>query len=369
VRWAIAAVVATACSSAPDPWERLAKRVPAAAGVVVAIEGAKLRASWLGSSAKAVKALLPGDRSCVVDAAIESKRAIVAELASGRIVVVEGERGDCKALSQVESGIWIATLGGAQPPAKDEPPLRARPDWSDVRAAIGTAPIVAIAPDGEPAVGMTAGTLAIGGAKGLAVLEIDMESDERATEAMGWIHRQIESAAAVVGDAGSAVQRTTVTRNDRAIRVVLIPEREVAAKVGPQLVVAAIAAAATRRQVVATTASLACPPPAHGITCEEGMRFAVPAAKQADVIAALSSQAGKPRVEAGRIDGFRLGEVGDVVAALGLREGDIVRAIDDERVDDAGVPAALAEKFAAKALTVVIERDGETAELRYIVGD
>src|SRR5258705_5429004 len=124
-------VVAAACGhgrSGGDVIAKLAHEVPATARAVIAVDGARIRGTWLETSARAFAALVPPDRGCLLDAVLAADRAVIAELAVGRMIVIAADTvGTCSALSRVRAGAWIATLDGATPPGPSDPRLDARP--------------------------------------------------------------------------------------------------------------------------------------------------------------------------------------------------------------------------------------------------
>src|SRR5688500_13210733 len=139
---------------------RRAKEIPARARLAGALDGTRLRDTWSGSAARSLRALVPPDRACVVDVALAADRAVIAGLAIGRVVVVATRRKfECGALSQLERGVWLATLDGATAPEAREPRLADRPDFAELRAHL-TAPLAAVAPDGDPASGIVFATAA-----------------------------------------------------------------------------------------------------------------------------------------------------------------------------------------------------------------
>jgi hypothetical protein len=367
----VAALSASACGEpgvGPDPIDRLARVIPATARAVVAISPPRLRGTWLASSARAVRALVPSAHGCIVDVALASRRAMVAELAVGRLVVIVGRPSiECRALSQVEPGIWLATLDGAAAPGENEPRLADRPDFASLRTRL-VAPIAAVAPDGDPGSGALFGAATIADPSHASLL-FEFDSPERAAAAEAWLHDQLAAAARTLGDAGAVVEAITVRRDGVVVTATLAADSALAARDGPIVVVAAVAALAARSAIPPVTGP-ACVVSTLPVTCHDGLHFELPRSLRPTIEAALRAAHPTPRVDGGQPAGVRLGTVpaDGVLAALGLRPGDAVIAVDGRHLDTRDAISEVVDKLRdADVFAVTIERVGGRHELRYVV--
>jgi hypothetical protein len=350
-----------------DALGRLAKEVPASARIVVALDGARLRDTWIGSAARSLRALVPPDRACVVDAALAADRAVVAELAVGRVVIVATrKRFECGALSQLKPGVWLATLDGAAAPAPHEPRLADRPDFAELRTHL-TAPLAAVAPDGDPASGVVFGTAAATDAAHAAVV-VQLADPAGAEAAERWIQARL-AAAKAIADVAPLVDGVTVTRDGRVVTATLATTPAIAARGGPAAVIAAVTGLADKRAAPVSTAPR-CESTRWSIECHDGTRYAFGRSLRATIEAALRAASPTPRVEGGQPAGVRLGEIAPdtVLYALGLRTGDAVIAIDDRRLDTReSLDDAVARLRHADACSITVERGARTFELSYAV--
>lgn len=369
--WVLACLLAAACGGGKraDRIPALAHEIPATARAVIAIDGARLRGTWLASSARAFAALVPPDRGCLIDAALTADRALVAELVVGRMIAIAADRvGKCSALSQVAPGVWIATLDGAAAPAAAEIRLDARPDFAHLARELD-APIAAVAPDGVPDAGVTfAGATIARPTHGELTVELD--TDEHAARADAWFHDQIAAARPVLAEAAGILDGITVAHAGTSVTVTVDTDAATATRDGPFVAVAVAGALASRRSLPALETAPACVATHWPVTCTDALDRTLPASLRTTIEQAARDAHPAPRVEAGQPAGVRLGEVpaDGVLAALGLRTGDAIIAADGRQLDTAEAIDDLVRRLhTARAVAITIERGAATFELHYTV--
>ena len=352
---AIGIAVAACGGERADPIDKLARAVPATAERVVAVDGPRIRSTWLASAARSLAALVPADRGCIVDAALAADRAVVAELATGRIVVLAARKVDCRALSQIAPGLWLATLGGAPAPRPGEPRLVDRPDYPAVRRALVAGPIAGVAPDGVPAEHVVWATATIRDATS-ATLTLELDTSERATATAAALRTAAAAAADRLGDGAPIVRAIEVSSNGHAVIANLRTDARTAAAAGPIVIVAAVAAVAARAaEPAAPVAAPSCAPTRWPVTCaNDGTRFTIKEALRPTVEAAVLAARPSRRVVGGQPAGVRINDVApdSVLAALGLHTGDIVIALHGRRLD---TPEALDHCAEALRTTDVVD--------------
>jgi len=351
-----------------DPIGRLARELPASAQVVISIDPPRLRGTWIGSSVRAVRALVPAERACVVDVALAGDHALVAELPIGRVIAIATARPvDCKSLSQVAPGVWLATLDGASAPVGKEPTLADRPDFRELRARL-RAPIAAVAPDGDPPTGVLFASAAMTDATH-GELAIELDTAAHAEDAERWLRARLDAAAAALGDSAGIVRAIGVRREAMTVSATLVADAATAGRDGPIAAVAAIAVAAARRAPPVSSAPTCAATP-WPVTCRDGTQFELRRGLRSTVEAAVHAAHPAQRVAAGQPAGVRLGAIADdsVLTALGLRAGDAVIAVDGRRLDTVDALDDLGARLRwADAVSLTIERDSGTFQLRYAV--
>jgi hypothetical protein len=363
-------VALAACGGRTDDGSltRLAREVPATARVVITVDGARVRGSWLASSARALRALLPAERGCVVEVALAANRAIVAQLEVGTLVVIATKTPsvECRALSNVRPGVWLATLDGAAAPAANDPRLSDRPDFAALRGQLA-APIAGVAPDGDLETGVTLASAAITPASAQLVLEL--ETPARAEAVERWLREQLADAATKLGTASALIAPTTIQRDGAIVTARLATDPAAAERDGPIVIVAAIARVAARQGTPVAPAP-SCRVTTWPVTCTDGTRFELKPELRSTVEAAVRAATPTARVAGGKPAGVRLGTIADdsVLAALGLRTGDAVIAIDNRKLDSREAIDELAGRLPrARELELTIERGTTTFELSYVV--
>lgn len=137
IAWAIA--VLGCGGDAPSARARVLDKLPAGVTSLVVADGRAL--TKLRPFVDVLRAEVPAGLDCVVDAALAGQEVAAGVTPSGDITVALASRSkiECPALSQVEDGLYIATLGGGAPGAgalAEQP--RARPFLLDAPVALVT---------------------------------------------------------------------------------------------------------------------------------------------------------------------------------------------------------------------------------------
>jgi hypothetical protein len=300
---------------------------------------------------------------------LAADRAVIAELAVGRIIAIAADRvGTCTALSKVRAGVWIATLDGASAPAATEPRLDARPDFAELAGQL-TAPIAAVAPDGVPDAGVVFASAAVTSPV-RGVLAIELDTAERAARADAWFHAQIAAARPVLAESGAILDGITVAHAGTQVTVTAETDAATAGRDGPFVAVAVAGALASRHSLPALETAPACVATHWPVTCTDALDRALPAGLRTTIELAVRDARPAPRVLAGQPAGIRLGEVpaDGVLAALGLRTGDAIIAADGRQLDTADAIDELVRRLqTARTAAITIERGAATFELHYTV--
>jgi hypothetical protein len=368
----LVASLAAACGRDGPPvdrLDRLARELPATASAIVAIDGPALRGTWLARSAGAWHALVAADRGCVIDVALAAERAVMADVERGRVVAIATTQPfECRALSQVARGLWIATLDGAAAPDAKAPRLADRPDWPEVRARLA-GPMAAVAPDGVWAANVVFAAAEVTDATH-ARLELQLDTTAHAEAAEAWLRDGLAAAGAALGEGGAPlVGAVTVARDATTVTATLATEAPIAERGGPIVVVATVGALAARR-AAPVAARPGCEATQWTVTCTDGTRFGVSPSLRATIEDGVRTAEPVVRVVNGAPAGVRLGAVAQdgVLYALGLRAGDAVIAVDDRRLDSVEAIDEAAEKLRrARKFTLTVVRAGASFELAYAV--
>jgi len=349
--WVLVAVAA--CGRAePTSRARVLAKIPATASTVVAASGRALAHPRIRGAIDALRPELPISLGCVLDAALASEHVAAGIGRDGAITIAITTRArvTCPALSRLEDGLWLATLGGD--PATADASVLAIAELERARPYLMDAPIAA--------------AIALPGALALATakpepLEAWLAIDTRgvAPEAMR------EQVAGAVRALASAPEIAPFAEH---VQIALEGSQVVARLDRPvqaDLAVAVRAAIAWRRaQRARVAAPFACPTPAPpDTTCVPPCtpRCVLEVSSLAAAIDPAALARGEPVVVNGSFEGLR---VRDDLGAAGLRAGDVITAVDGRRLRSRDHLIALVRDARGKmSLAVTRGRQVGTIEL------
>ncbi len=345
VLWSTASV---ACKApAPPARERLLARIPADAPIVVAADGPALAAPRLRAVVDVLRPRWPARFGCVVDAALAGEHVALGMAAAGDVTVVIATPAKlaCPPLSQIEPGLWVATLGSGTPATRGTSVLDGGMH-ARARTYLTTAPIAASVVG--PGTKLLA-TLAPDPLEGwLAIDTLETVSALAESRVRGVVDRMTRT------EATAALGKALAVSHDAAQVVVRLgppPDGDLALAV--RTILAWYAEPPGRARVAFT-----CPPLGPPIVgCANGTALTVTsiAAALAPLLVAETSAV----VENERVSYVRLGRA---VPSLGLERGDRLLAVDGRRITSAAQLAELAAS-ARRAIAITIQRDAATATL------
>lgn len=336
--WLLLAIAMAGCGAPVDPAAaraRVLDRIPAAVAGVLVADGAALSHARIRPLVEVARPLLPSSLGCAIDASLAADQVAVGLAADGALVIAIAARDvrGCPALSRVERGLWVATLGALAPAAPGA--ANARATFPRAARTLDTAPIAAAAalPDGRAVASVQPAPLA------------------------GWLAVDTTAARAPAIEAALRTALGTgfaITRDGPQVRVAL------AAPVGDLAPLARRLLAGPGMQAAAAQVALACPaagaPIVRCAAAADG-GIDVEVGSYRDLAATLARAPATPVVRGGRVIGTRLAAD---VAALGLARGDVVLggAL-------AGRLATLATRATGRApVTVIVARGGVERALR-----
>ncbi len=335
-------VVAAACHrEPPSARHQLLTRIPGDAQLVVVAEGRAISHPRIRGVLDAVAARWPATMGCVLEAAFAGEQAGLAVDAAGNTTVLVMTRAEvkCPALSKVEPGLWIATVGAggvATGTSVLEAPALAR-----ARPYLESAPIAAVS---------------LGRANVLATAQPDPVEAWLAIDA-GANADRIEKRVREL------LSKMTLDPSTRAIAARLATERK-----GAQIVVRlapgdgdlAIAARTvlgwTEERARTASSAFACPAPTAAITCTGGTSFRV-GSIAGDLAPLVSDGKPTPIVANGTVTGLRLESS---VAQLGLETGDVVIAVGGRLVTSRAMLADQIQRAKGTTTVTVRRRTSET---------
>ena len=343
----IVALAACHGRAAPPPRQRVIERIPATSRVVIAADGPVLAAARMRAVVDVLRPRWPPSFGCVIDTALAGDHAAAGIGEAGDLVVVIATHAkvDCPALSQLDDGLWIATLGAMHPAPPGasvlDDPAHARAHEYLLRAPLATEVLVP-------------------GARVVATAGIDPLE--------GWLAIDVDEATSALAE---QKLRGIVDKLARTDATAKLADRITISHEGPQ-VIARLAGPVDTDLATAVRAALAileapserphatlvCPtlaPPIVG--CAGGT--ALTATSLAAALAPLASVKVTPIIENERVASLRLDAP---VPSLALRAGDLVLAVDGRRAASAQQLAELLD-HARGTVVITLQRDAATAAL------
>ena len=337
--WAtvVISLALTACSSrTPTERERALAQLPPDARFVIAADGAAL--STARSVVDAARPFLPARLGCVIDQALTSEAVAVAvqpRVGTSFVIVTRAHVAACPALSQIESDMYVATIGAGTPASEREASLLAAPRWARARPYLLRDPIaIAIERDGRRyvAVAQTSPVDAW-----LSIDASEVEDAERDVRGFLDAHRAT----------GLANKLAVQTRQNQVLVSANKLELDDLALVTAEMIRAADAVGPS---VVAP--AFACPPPGDGITrCTDGTRYVVSSVRT--TLRRLLAGDALPVVAGGDVVGIRLTKDAEVM----LRRGDVILGLDAHRITSQAQFQELA-RHAGEHASLAVRRDG-----------
>ena len=334
----VISVALTACASTtPTERERALGKLPAQAQLIAAADGPALAA--LRPVIDAARPFVPSKLDCVVEAALTSEAIAVAVAPSNGttiIVVTRAHVGQCAALSQIATNMFVATLGaGALADTIAASPLGdAR--WARARSYLTSDPIaIAIERDAQRIV-------AVGQPKPLGawvtIDAFDIAPIKRSIDT--WLARQKTTALRALGDNLEVQARGS----QLLVRATKLQSEELALVVTD--VLRTLASPAAR-----VAASFTCPALTGGVMECNGTEIRVQSI--ATTLRKLVESPSQPVIAGGDVIGIRLTTDPEVL----LRRGDIILGLDGHRITD---PAQLHElaRYISERTSLAVRRDG-----------
>ena len=310
---AACALAVAACGRPPAPdRDRVLARIPATASVVIAADGRALGLARIRPLVDAPRPELPTALGCVIDAALAGEHVAIGIGDDRAFTIALASRAPvrCPALSRLEDGIWVATLGdgvvraGATSVADD-------PRFGRARPYLGRAPIAI-------AVQLSGGRLLATAqpAPFEAWLAIDHETPAAATaletQARAFVKRMASDPAT------APFSHVAIARTDTQVVATLanVPAGDLGL---------AVKALLARERARAMAPPIGCPPaPLPPVVECKAAAFRIP--PRAPLAPELPLA---PVVANGVLVGFRLGAP---LAPLGLVAGDVIVAVDGRLV-------------------------------------
>lgn len=335
-------VMAAACRrEPPSARHQLLARISGDARIIAVAEGRAISHSRLRGTLDAVAARWPATMGCVLEAAFTSEQTGVAVDAAGNttVLVMTHAEVKCPALSKVEPGLWLATIGaggiatGAS--ALDASRLtRARPYLESAPiagVALGSPDLIATAqPDPLEA------WLAIDAGAGADRIE------KRVSELL--------SKMTIDPSTRAIAERLHSERHDGQIVIKLDAGTD-----GDLAIAARTVLGWTDEHARAPNAVFTCPAPPTTIACTGGTSFRL--GSLAQLTAIVTDGKPTPIVANGIVTGLRL-EAN--VAPLGLVTGDVVIAVDGRLVTSRAMLSDQIQRAKGATTVTVRRRTSET---------
>lgn len=320
---------------APSTRARVLDRIPAEVTSVVVADGRALAHPRFRPLVDALRSEVPAGFDCVVDAALAGEQVAIGIAPSGDVTVALATKAHvrCSALSRIDAGLWVATLGAGAPGTglmSNDAASRARPFLRDAPIAVFT-----------QRRGMR--VLATAQPQPLAAWVAFDAADPAAAKAF---EAELRAALLTTNEALAPVARA-VTIERTGSQVVA----RLDAKVQADLAVA-LRAVLSRSHDTARTFPCPSPfsPPVLGCQERDAERMELTVYSLASAIDELVAARKEPVIVNGRLAGVRLR---DDLAIYGLHGGDMLLSIDGKKLEDVDQVAAFFQNSRARASLVV----------------
>ena len=309
---AVWVLIAMGCGGdAPAARSRVLDKIPAGVSSLGVADARALAGPRFRPLVDTLRGELPAGFDCVADAALQGEQVAAGVTPSGDVTVAIATRAKvaCPALSQIEDGLWIATLGRGAPGAGAvSEQQRARPFLRD-------APIALVTTFGKLRVIATAQP------DPLAAWVAFDAPDVTTAQAFA---TSLEARLARPGDAIAPVAKAiTIERTGS----------QVVARLGKTDADLAVALRAALTPPPDTARAFPCPspltPPVQGCKMDDAALTRLEVYSLASAIDELLAARKEVVIENGRVEGVRLR---DDLATYGLASGDILVAIDGKHL-------------------------------------
>jgi hypothetical protein len=311
--------------AASSPRDRVLATLPAGASFLAVGDGASLIA--LKAVVDELRPSAPPSLGCVIDAALASTQAGVAFGSNGVTVALATDVAPtgCPALSQLASGVWVATVGGGEVAADraDAPSALVDAHLSRARDYLRAAPI-AVAGDVP---GLGAHIIGTATAAPLeAWLALDFADATLAAKLADSLRSGASELAHVLGGKVLA-GRIAVNLVGQQVVIQLARGDATIPLAGVTRAIASPLLVALNTPAAPSTWRLGCPTGRAVTRCEQRVAgIALELDDFAELASELVSAELQPVVVGGQIMGVRVGPAG--VASLGLATGDVLIARD-----------------------------------------